>query len=292
MSRRPGLPNRALPVLSTHSRLTRLPDDPTERQRYIQGNPQAIVVEVTGEDNTNSADDTRDSLPPSPVNNPWQPSHHIRIDPMSKAVYFYGKPSQLDDVITYADITNLINGIDTENNKCATLASLFRGQALHWLTATKSATPKLLDDYEEFKATLTRAFGVSDLVKVQRATQRLSTISQRGPVQLYAIEFRQIAATLKLDEQAAKAAFRRGLKLHVKEALAATAEDEGDTLEDIINEAARIDTELYSARKSSRGSSKGAGKNDGRGTIKCHNCGKFGHKANACRSKGRSDQEY
>jgi hypothetical protein len=167
---------------------------------------------------------------------------------------------------------------------------LFRGQALHWLTNELATNTSLLHDYNSFQKELQSAFGVSEKVEQQSAARRIANITQRGPVQLYAIEFRQLSKTLGYTDATAKAQFTRGLKLHVREALI-TSDQDGD-LEDLIEEAQRLDTELYSARRPARpGQSQGAGQPGARGQLKCHSCGKFGHKARDCRNKGVK-QEY
>jgi hypothetical protein len=201
---------------------------------------------------------------------------------MSKPVLFYGKPQQLDDVLTFADIKNLVDGNATDKSQCGLLASLFRGQALHWLTAQLRTSPKLLNNYDEFVATLRSSFGISDGAQRAHAAQRLATVSQRGPVQLYAIEMRQLFETLGIDDSSAQAYFTRGLKLHVREALVASGGV--DTLDELIQEAIRIDTELYNAKRPQRAMGRQGTGQGSRGGIKCHSCGKFGHKSSNCRT--------
>lgn len=204
-------------------------------------------------------------------------------DDMSKPVLFYGKPNQLEDVITFCDVKILVDGLTSDERKCGLLASLFRGQALHWLTSQLKSSPKLLtEDYEDFKFNVKNAFGLSAEAATAKAARRLATISQRGPCQLYAIEFRQVSDALGLDDATARASFQRGLKLHVREAVVTTGPH--STLSDLIEEAVRIDTELYNARRQARSGGRQQGKGSG-GTIKCHSCGKFGHKASECRIK-------
>jgi len=203
-------------------------------------------------------------------------------DDMSKPVLFYGKPNQLEDVLTFAAIKNIVDGNQTDQSQCGLLASLFRGQALHWLTAQMQADPELLDSYDDFKAKLCLDFGLSDSARRANAAQRLATTTQRGPVQLYAIEMRQLFQVLDIKDEQAITHFSRGLKLHIREALVSSGQY--TKLDQLISEAARIDTELYNARRPSGG---GRGRQQRQGSsqgIKCHTCGKFGHKARECRS--------
>jgi len=210
------------------------------------------------------------------------PTTKFLDEDMSKPVLFYGKPDQLEEVIVFSDIQNLVKGIDTESNKCGILASAFRGQALHWLTAELRRNPATLSDYTAFKSRLSEVFGVSTVATTAKAARRLSTITQKGPVQLYAIEFDQIALTLGLSDEVKQANFLRGLKLHVREALVSS--NGYDNYNELVAEAARIDTELYSARRARGHAQYGAGKRSD-GQLKCHSCGKFGHISKNCRGK-------
>jgi hypothetical protein len=209
-------------------------------------------------------------------------STQSRSSDMSKPVLFYGKPNQIEDVLTYVTIRNITDQNTTDQQQCGLLASLFRGQALSWLTQQISDQPKLLNDYDGFVTSVNSAFGLSAEASRAKAARKLSTIHQRGPAQLYAIEFRSIAISLRLDDATARANYTRGLKQHVREAMVSSGPH--FTLDDLIKESVRIDTELYHARRQARPAGAAYGQGS-RGTIKCHSCGKFGHKSSQCRSK-------
>jgi len=259
-------------------------DEARQRERRALDGLESVL---TATDTYSSLQDTpKELLAQFPRDTPQKGTDD---EDMSKPVLFYGKPSQLDDVLTYVTIRNIVEANQTDQSQCGLLASLFRGQALHWLTAKLASTPKILDDYDEFTSALRTEFGLSDDARKGHAAQRLSTTYQKGPVQLYAIEMRNLFQTLSIDDDSARAYFIRGLKLHVREALVASGEY--GTLDRLVDEAIRIDTGLYNARKPQRVRGMG-GKTSSRGQLKCHNCGKFGHKASVCRSGKIKTEEY
>jgi len=207
-------------------------------------------------------------------------------DDMSKAPQFYGKPGQLEPVLTYCLVKSLADTTITDQAKCGTLASLFRGPALSWLTSTLESTPKLLNDYEEFVDTLKSEFGVTDTAKQHQAAKALRNLNQKGSAQLYAIQLEQYCKVLGHSDATQLTYFLEGLKLHVREALI-TKGAENRTYNQAKAEAIRIDTELYNARRRGAGrTGQGQAEKSHSGGIKCHKCGRFGHKKNQCKSTG------
>jgi len=208
---------------------------------------------------------------------------------MSKQVLFYGKPGQLEPVITYVTVDFLARGITDEPTKCGTLASLFRGPALSWLSSKLALKTDLLDKYTRFVALLRAEFGVNDHAKKHQAAKALRNITQRGSAQLYAIQLEAAATAVGLDDATTQAYFMEGLKLHVREAIITNREDDW-TYSTLKKEAIRIDTELYNARRRGAGrTGQGQARQSGGSQIKCHKCGKFGHKKSQCRTGGSDE---
>jgi hypothetical protein len=211
-------------------------------------------------------------------------------DDMSKSPQFYGKPGQLEPVLTYCLVKNLSDNTTEDSEKCGTLASLFRGPALTWLTATLAVTPKILEDYDEFVDTLKSQFGISETAKQHQAAKALRNLSQKGSAQLYAIQLEQLCQVLGHSDTTQLTYFLEGLKLHVREALI-TKGGESKTYASAKKEAIRIDTELYNARRRGAGrTGQGQAIQSHSGGIKCHKCGRFGHKKSQCKSTGGSDE--
>lgn len=207
---------------------------------------------------------------------------------MSKPVAFYGQPKQLQQVITFAKVKFLTESDfdDEPARQAAYFASLFRGQALVWLSKELVSKPKLLDDFDKFVALVEAQFGQNDEQRVQEASRKIVSLSQRKSVRAYALEFRQHIDILQWNDAAAKAHFIRGLKLHVREALVASGTEFG-SLDELIHKATNIDDELYAAK---RGRGYGAAGKEKKFTGKCNSCGQFGHKARQC--KRGSHQEW
>lgn len=202
-----------------------------------------------------------------------------RDEDMSKPVLFYGKSSQLTQCLTYVSVKALADGITADRQQSGILASLFRGPALDWLTPTLQSTPKIVDNFNEFVLLIQQDFGLTENAQRHQAVRALKNLQQKGPAQLYAVELKRYTRLLGLDDQTAKSHFIEGLKLHVREALIAT-QDKGETLDETIEEAIRIDSELYNAR---RAAGRKQGKQGPGAGVKCYKCGKFGHKRNECK---------
>lgn len=245
--------------------------------------------------NTSSTQEAQDELLRSLQEKRAQPSQPKSRQPlpqtdMSKQVLFYGKPGQLEPVITFVTVDFLARGLTDGPTKCGTLASLFRGPALSWLSSQLSTKTDLLDNFDRFVRQLRREFGVNDHAKKHQAAKTLRSLTQRGSAQLYAIQFEAAAQAVGLDDASQQAYFSEGLKLHVREALITNREDDW-TYQNLKTEAIRIDTELYNARRRGSGrTSQGQARQSGGSQIKCHKCGKFGHKKSQCRSGGSNDE--
>jgi ribosome-binding protein aMBF1 (putative translation factor) len=205
---------------------------------------------------------------------------------MSKPVLFYGKPNQLDDVLTYCRVKNLVDGNTNEEEQSAGLASLFRGAALAWLTQQLQNDNDLLNDYDEFVARTRATFGLSEEAILAQASRKYANCYQKASVQLYALEFKQLSTRLGIPDITAVAQFHKGLKSHIREAL--VIRDQVGNLDAVIAEAQRIDSQLYSSKRTQGSKNKGHGGKSFPSTGsagKCHTCGQFGHKAANCKVK-------
>lgn len=125
---------------------------------------------------------------------------------------------------------------------------------------------------------------LSEVAAKSRAASKYANCYQKASVQLYAIEFKQLASLLQIPDVTAIAQFTKGLKQHVREGLIVNAED-GD-VDAIITESIRLDSSMYASRRTSGYRKGGRGSHSGGGTTgKCHTCGQFGHRAAQCKVK-------
>lgn len=206
------------------------------------------------------------------------------VTDMSKAPLFFGKPGQFETIRTWCDITFLTNDELAQSNqkKAAFFASLFRGPVLTWFARQKDKQ-SLLQDYDTLVERVQEAWDKSDRVKEADAARRLTSITQRKAVRNYANELSDLFEILNIDENAKQAIFKRGLKQHVREAL--VSNDAYKDYSELVDEAERIDSELFSIRRGSGHRGSGQRKFNG----KCNSCGQFGHKARDCRKNKRDD---
>jgi hypothetical protein len=185
---------------------------------------------------------------------------------MSKPVLFYGKPNQLDDVLTFCRVKYITDGIIDEQAKAGYLASLFRGTALAWLTAQFKQNKGLLDDYDDFLGLVKASFELNEVAAQAQAARALANIRQKGSAQDYGLRFSELARAADIPSATAIALFTKGLKRHIRSAL--IINDERSSLKDAIEEATRIDSQLYFATpRSGPRHSKGPAR-DGKGKFK------------------------
>jgi len=246
----------------------------SEFARIVSGDPTATLSAQVGP----SENTKEESTPGSPFSYTQTPvqgqrkdtgdkSTKTAISEMSKPVLFYGKPSQLPQVLTFATVKFIADGITDDTAKSGYLASLFRGSALTWLTRELEQNPHLLSDWEDFHQKVTEAFDIDPEAKKAQAARQLAQLRQKGSAQDYGLRFQQLAQAAELPSATAIAFFTKGLKRHIRQAL--IINDERDTLQDAIKESARIDSQLYYAapRFSGQGSQQGK-RRDHKGRFK------------------------
>jgi len=226
-------------------------------------NPDEISLSSTSEPTDELRDLTLNDAPESA-------RHARKQEDMSKPVLFYGKPSQLDDVITHVTVKCLADNVTTEQAKSGYLASLYRGAALTWLT--NYLKDNQLDDYGELVAQTRAAFGLTEEAQQGMLTRQLAKLRQRKSVQHYALQFQQLQLQTNLPTSIAKQYFIQGLKPHIQRAL--IIGDDKASLADAITEATRIDGELYNVRQGAfrqpSGGSRQSTKRDGKGRYTSH----------------------
>ena len=191
---------------------------------------------------------------------------HNRIKEMSKSIAFYGKPGQLDDVLTHVDLQFALAGITEDTIKIASLASLYRGSALTWLTSSQAHKS---GDYDEFVEQTRAQFGLSKEAELGKLQRQLTSLRQTGSVQKFALQFRDLVQKTGTPEGLAKAQFVSKLKPQIQRALI-TNNDDDTSFQATIDEAIRLDSEFYNVRQSGSSThhSRHATKRDGKGRFK------------------------
>jgi hypothetical protein len=184
-----------------------------------------------------------ESLPdaPSDATPPAKPKRA-----MSKPVLFYGKPGQLDDVLTHVSLQFALDQVTEDRMKVAHLAATFRGLPLTWLTNTRAFES---DDFEEFVASVQKEFGLSDEAENGKLQRQLATLTQNGSVQSFALRFKQLSTKAGIPDTIAKAQFISKLKPHIQRALIVNNDDD-TSFQAAIDEAIRLDSEFYNIRRS------------------------------------------
>lgn len=172
---------------------------------------------------------------------------------------YSGDRNKLEDWLMQWDLFFLFQGEKIPENKRVTLiASYMRGQAFTWIKPFIQQTnmgeaPDAVDawvsDFDLFKQQIRPVFGVQNEEAVAR--RKIQHIRQLRSAADYAAEFQQLAANTDWDDTALKTMFRQGLKPRVKEELMRTGAVI-DSLDQLVNEAIRVDSELYELQQELR----------------------------------------
>ena len=200
-----------------------------------------------------------------------------------------------------------------ERDKCLFCLSFFTGDAYAWgkpwadeLVAKTGKLYTRMGKFADFKEDFLKQF--SSIDDIRTAEHELETFRQTGTVAAYTARFRALVNQTEWDESAKKAAFRRGLKEGIRQAIAVAPAPPAD-YEGFLNWVIGIGDSLDQSHQSGsnfQGSSRQRG---GRGqrfqryearptdansqtnrpsprmgnlrrTIKCYRCGVEGHMAN------------
>jgi hypothetical protein len=168
-----------------------------------------------------------------------------------KAVLFYGKPAQLEPFLAFLSIQFIVKSTP-EASKAAVSASLFRGQALTWIANKIQKDDAFISNvaWTDFKLELQETFGISDEAQSSQAARKLASLKQTSSVQAYANDFTQLASKARIPNATAVAFFIQGLKPNIKQALIIA--DTRDSLDGAVQEARRLDDELFYSRSNRR----------------------------------------
>jgi len=182
-------------------------------------------------------------------------------------IIFKGKASEIPGLLTHCTVHFLSKKkkyADDDEAKSGYLASTFRDGALLWLTKKLENEPKLLEDYDDFTATIRENFQASEQVQKQQAESAIRALRQKSSAQNYALLFEPLAETLGYNDSSKRASFIHGLKPEVRKQLAGSPPQ--TTYQELRNVAVAIDENLFSLRQTRprKSNRKGPGKPDKR----------------------------
>ena len=174
---------------------------------------------------------------------------------IAKPDLFYGDRNKLEPWILQWDIFFHKNDKILEADKAITMVSYMRDRAQQWVTPKlkryfddnieDDKMTKMFEEYDEFKEQLRKDFSIVKEPAV--AEGKIQRLKQTGSVGDYATLFQQYSIQTEWNDTALKRMFKQGLKEQVRVELmrsgAATT-----TLRSLIDEAIRIDNDLYELR--------------------------------------------
>uniref|UniRef100_A0A671UQR8 CCHC-type domain-containing protein n=1 Tax=Sparus aurata TaxID=8175 RepID=A0A671UQR8_SPAAU len=139
-----------------------------------------------------------------------------------------------------------LNTYGSDRSKIAFIKSPFSDRASLWAVAASRSRAPFLQSYALFSAELLKIFDFS--VQGREVSKRLLSLRQgRKSVADYSIDFRIAAAESGWDETALRGVFQRSLADNIQDELA--AQDDTDSLEELISLAIRLDNRLREIRR-------------------------------------------
>jgi hypothetical protein len=174
---------------------------------------------------------------------------------------YYGERRKLQTWLLQVDRHFHMEGDRIENADKVVLASSYmRGDAEKWVepillrymddTITDGANTNLVEDWTLFKGRLREIF--SPIKESAIAEQKIQSLRQTTSVADYTTVFQQYMEQIEWDDNALIRMYKQGLKLQVREELMRTGTQIGN-LQQLMNEAIRLDNDLYELRLESRG---------------------------------------
>lgn len=179
---------------------------------------------------------------------------------MDKVPEYHGKRDQLEAWLLHCDLHFHVNNDIDDVEKGTLAATRLRGDAFELLrprlqrfldeTITDEANDLIFEEWPEFKRHLRQVFGQHKQTMV--AERKIQSLKQTSSVADYTNLFRQYAAHIEWNDDALRRMFRQGLKPQVLEELMRSSAAV-DTLDQLIDEAIRLDNELYQLQQETQG---------------------------------------
>jgi hypothetical protein len=207
------------------------------------------------------------------------------VDVSSDVAFSGSNWEDLVRLVTLARLHFLQNDEDyeTEQKRCAYLASRFVGAALDWVGSLGDPATGALSNFEGFVTAARNQFGVSDQGLSAQRRGQLEALAWQHDLPVFFAEFDRLTHLCNLTGDAVKIALvRNKLPLHVQRLLAEQALDFAnyDTMRERLLTMWSLDPSRRIANSEPGTATPGSKKRRSR----CGRCGKKGHAASDCRA--------
>jgi len=173
---------------------------------------------------------------------------------------YHGDRRKLETWLLQMDRHFHVEGDKIENDDKVVVASTYmKGDAEKWVipilrkymddTKVDEDNTTLVEDWTAFKAELRRVF--SPIKESVIAEQKIQNLRQTTSVAEYTTIFQQYMEQIDWDDKALTRMYKQGLKLVVREELMRTGVST-DTLKELMDEAIRLDNNLYELQLENR----------------------------------------
>jgi hypothetical protein len=177
---------------------------------------------------------------------------------ISKIPLYHGDRKDLEDWLLHCDLHFHKRDVD-DDAKPLQAVEYLRGDAFKWVKPfllrymddndNDANITLMFEDWTEFKRLIKQAFGL--LKETAIAEHRIQNIRQEHSAADYANKFRQYSTQVTWNDDALRRMYKQGLKAEVRTELMRTNAST-DTLDQLIDESIRLDTELYQLRQENK----------------------------------------
>lgn len=166
---------------------------------------------------------------------------------------FANNSTSLEDLLFYCEMEFAMKPrtYNREPAKVLYLVSHLNKDAFSWARSVLKKNPQAAHNYEAFTIQLCNLYGSNDELSALEAQTKLETLKQTGSASSYTALFEQYTSLLGFNDKAKEALYRRGLKPHLRRALASTNETFED-YDDLCRAAIKLDHNLFAVDKSEK----------------------------------------
>ena len=166
---------------------------------------------------------------------------------------YYGEREKLEDWLIQFNLYFRFGPPVKEKDKATLASSYLRGKAAKWIKPALTKYLKgdniegddvdqLFEEFDNFQERIKSVFGPVN--EVSKAKQELQTLRQTHSADDYTATFQSYAVLTSWDDDALKTMYQQGLKYELRKELLRTGA-KTETLEELCNEAIRLDKEFH-----------------------------------------------